>query len=314
MTLYPEITPFREYWLDVSDGHEMYVEEVGNPDGVPVVVLHGGPGGSCSPNMRRFFDPGHWRVILFDQRGAGRSRPSGALHANTTAHLLSDMERLREALGLSQWLVFGGSWGATLALLYAQQWPGHVLGLVLRGTFLFRRRDLDWLFRGGVARIYPDAWARFTQAVADVDEDDVLAAWYRQLCLEERADAASLASTWAAWEAACSTLAANYALRDGVQPDSLAMARIECHYSWFNGFIEENRILDNMAAIAHLPGHIVHGRYDMVCPLEQSWLVHQAWPGSELEIIDEAGHSALEPGIEAALVRAVATMQERFDA
>lgn len=311
MALYPEITPFSQRHLDVGDGHRLHLEQCGNPRGLPVVVLHGGPGGSTSPRMRRYFDPALWHIILFDQRGAGRSLPAADITANTTDHLLEDMERIREALGIDRWLVFGGSWGATLGLLYAQSRPERTTGLLLRGTFLFRRRDLDWIFRGGVSRIFPDAWEAFVSPIPEDERADMVAAYHRRLCGEVDADRETLAGRWAGWEAACSTLRPNAALRAGYQENATAMARIECHYSMHDGFIAENRILDNMDRLADIPGYIVHGRYDMVCPLEQSMLVHRRWPGSVLEIIDDAGHSALEPGIEKALVAAVEKMKDR---
>lgn len=308
MKLYPQIAPFSQRHLPVGDGHRLYVEESGNPEGIPVVVLHGGPGGSTSPRMRRYFDPRIWHIILFDQRGAGRSEPAACLEANTTAHLLDDMEAIRGALGIERWLVFGGSWGATLALLYAQRWPERTTGLVLRGTFLFRRRDLDWIFRGGASRFFPDAWQRFIEPIPLSERADPVAAYHRRLCLEDAPESDALAGRWSGWEAACSTLRPNAALRAGYQDNAVAMARIECHYSIHDGFIAENQILENMQRISELPGRIVHGRYDMVCPLEQSMRIHEQWPRSELNIIADAGHSALEPGIERALVEAVADM------
>lgn len=307
--LYPEIEPWFQHWLPVGDGHELYVEQSGNPDGMPVMVLHGGPGGGCSPRMRRYFDPARWRIILFDQRGAGQSRPFGCLQANTTDHLLADIATLREALGLERFMLFGGSWGATLALLYAQRHPAHVSALVLRGVFLCRDQDLAWLYQDGASRIQPEAWAAFNAPIPEAERGDLVGAYHRRL---SAADAEpELAARWAAWEGACATLLPSAAVMAGFQSRALALARLEAHYFVHRGFMPEGGVLSGMHRLAGLPGVIVHGRYDMVCPVQQATLLQAHWPGSELEIVPDAGHSASEPGLERALVAAVARMAAR---
>jgi proline iminopeptidase len=314
MSLYPEIEPSRQFHLPVGDGHELYVEEAGNPAGTPVLVVHGGPGGACSPRMRRYFDPDKWRIILFDQRGAGCSRPSAGVEHNTTEDLIADMERIRTRLDVDRWVVFGGSWGATLALLYAQSRPEQTLGLILRGAFLCRQRDIGWLFTEGASRIYPDAWQRLIEPIPPSERDDLIGAYYQRLIAEPVDNAQDLAARWTGWEGACSTLKPNQSLVSGYQANAMVMARLECHYFQHDGFIRENRILEDMHRIRHLPGILVHGRYDMVCPMEQSWLLHQVWPASRLELVDEAGHSATEPSVQGALVAAAANLLEQLEA
>ncbi|WP_111658017.1 prolyl aminopeptidase [Isoalcanivorax indicus] len=303
--LYPALAPWDQRWLDVGDGHRLYIEQSGNPHGEPVLVVHGGPGGGCSPRMRRYFDPRHWRIILFDQRGAGQSQPSGSLTANTTPDLVADMERIRVALGVERWLLFGGSWGVTLALRYGQCHPQRVAGMVLRGVFLCRQQDIDWLYReGGASRIFPDAWARFRDALPAAAGADLLTRYHQRLT-EEVVDR-SVASAWAAWEAACATLLPSPGVVASFETRALALARIESHYFVAGGFMPEAGLLSHMASLAGIPAHIVHGRYDMVCPVEQAWTLHQAWPGSQLTVVPDAGHSATEPGLQRALVAAVA--------
>lgn len=302
--LYPVPAPWDQRWLDVGDGHRLYVEQSGNPQGEPVLVVHGGPGGGCSPRMRRYFDPRHWRIILFDQRGAGQSQPLGRLQANTTPDLVADMERLRVALGIDHWLLFGGSWGVTLALRYGQCHPQRVTGMVLRGVFLCRQQDIDWLYREGASRIFPEAWARFREAVSAGPGEDALTLYYQRLAADE-VDR-SVASAWAAWEAACATLLPSPGVMASFEARALALARIESHYFMAAGFMPEGGLLAHMASLAGVPAHIVHGRYDMVCPVDQAWALHQAWPGSQLTVVPDAGHSATEPSLERALVAAVA--------
>ena len=303
--LYPETEPWFQRWLAVGDGHELYVEQSGNPDGLPVLVLHGGPGGGCSPHMRRYFDPSRWRIILFDQRGAGRSRPMGGLQANTTEHLLADMALIRRELGIERWMLFGGSWGSTLALLYAQRYPEQVSALVLRGVFLCRREDMDWLYRDGASRIYPEAWASFVGGVPAAEAGDLVAAYYRRLCDDsDPALQQSLAMRWAGWEGACATLLPSPAVLAGFHARALALARIEAHYFAHQGFMPAGGVLAGMPALAQVPGIIVHGRYDMVCPVDQALLLQQHWPAARLEIVPDAGHSASEPSLERALVAA----------
>ncbi|MCH8542555.1 MAG: prolyl aminopeptidase [Alcanivorax sp.] len=308
-SLYPEIQPWDQRHIDVGDGHRIYVEQSGNPEGEPVLLVHGGPGGGCSPRMRRYFDPAHWRIILSDQRGAGRSTPLGGLQANTTPHLVADMERIRTTLGIERWLLFGGSWGVTLSLCYGQQFPSRVSGMVLRGIFLCRRQDLDWLYREGASRVFPEAWARFNAPIPEAERDNLTAAYHARLMADD--PPGELALHWAEWEAACATLLPSPGVMTAFRERALALARIESHYFMAdgfmaNGFMPEGGVLAGMPALAGVPARLVHGRYDMVCPVEQAWTLHKAWPGSLLTVVPDAGHSATEPSLERALVRAVA--------
>ena len=308
MPLYPELQPFHQFRLAVDEVHSLYVEQCGNPRGQPVVVLHGGPGGGCSPALRRFFNPDHWHIILFDQRGAGRSTPRGCLVNNTTADLRDDLEVLRQTLNIDRWYLFGGSWGATLALYYAQCFPARVAGLVLRGVFLGRQQDLDWLYRGGAARLQPQAWEAFLSPLDDSEHADPLQAYYRRLHGASGTDAEQLAGAWAQWEAVCSTLTPSPLVERGFAANSLPLARIETHYFVEHCFLQAHPLLDNMNRISDVPGIVVHGRYDLVCPVEQSHQLCQRWPAAELRVIPAAGHSVREPGIEQALLEAVADM------
>lgn len=309
MSLFPQSSPHDSGFLDVGDGHLLYYEDGGHPGGVPVVVCHGGPGAASAPSMRRYFHPDRWRVILFDQRGAGRSRATDRLHNNTPAHLVADMECLRRHLNVEAWLLWGGSWGATLALLYAEAHPDRSLGLVLRGTFLARQRDLDWLLRDGANRFFPNAWARLVEPLPDNERADPVSAYHQRLVAAPGSDVETWARRWNAWESACSALVPP---EPGSEPGSLALAQIECHYFHNENFLPENTIVDQLDAIRHLPAILVHGRYDMVCPAEQSALLALDWPKAELRLIEQAGHSAREPGIEQALVAAARDMEQRL--
>lgn len=302
---FPPIEPRRHGMLDVGDGHQIYWEESGNPDGVPVVYVHGGPGAGCAPAYRRFFDPARCRIILFDQRGAGRSRPYASVHANTTAHLVADMDALRTLLGVGRWLVFGGSWGSTLALAYGQAHPARCLGFVLRGVFLFRAREVDW-FLTGMGRLFPEAAEAFLSHLPEDERADPLPNYYRRLCDADPTVHGPAAQAWTAYEDACSRLLPRGGSGGhGVGAGNLSMARMEAHYMMHGGFLAEGQLLDGVSAIAGLPCVIVQGRYDIVCPPETAWALHRAWPGSRLRMIPDAGHSALEPGTCAALVDAV---------
>lgn len=306
MPLYPDLAPFDQFMLPVTGGHALYVEQCGNPEGVPVVVLHGGPGGGCSPFQRRFFDPHYWRIILFDQRGAGRSTPYASVRDNTLGDLLDDMERLRGRLGITRWALFGGSWGSTLALHYGLRYPQHVLGMVLRGIFLARSRDLDWLYRpGGAAVMKPDAWARFVAPLAEADRSDPLAAYYRLLGQGNGSTQQALAHAWSAWEAACATLLPDEEVSHGFGQVALSLARLETHYFAGGGLGDPAPILEQASALAGIPAWLVHGRYDLVCMPEQAWALHQAWPGSVLRWVDDGGHSLMEPGVTDAVLLSV---------
>jgi proline iminopeptidase len=307
--LYPEIEPFAAGRLAVDGLHTLYFEESGNRDGVAVVVLHGGPGAGGSPSHRRFFDPDFYRIIVFDQRGAGRSTPHGELRHNTTQHLVGDLEALRSHLRIERWLLFGGSWGSTLALAYAQAHPQHCLGLVLRGIFLCRRSEIDW-FLYGMRNVFPEDWRSFAGHVPEQERQDLLAAYWRRLDDPDPAVQIAAARAWSTYEGACSTLLPSadtvaYFSGDRV---ALGLARIEAHYFRHGGFLAHNQLLANVQRVRALPGVIVQGRYDMVCPIATADELYQAWPEAQYVVVPNAGHSAWEPGIRAALVSAT----ERF--
>lgn len=312
-SLYPPISPYRSGHLRVSAVHEVYYEESGNPQGRPVVFLHGGPGGGTHPKMRRFFDPEAYRIVLFDQRGAGRSRPHASLEENTTWHLVDDMETLRRHLGISRWLLFGGSWGSTLALAYAQAHPERVTGLVLRGIFTLRQRELRWFYQDGASRLFPDAWAHYLAPIPQDERGDLIAAYHRRLTGADPAARLHAARAWSVWEASTSNLVPEpgQVAQFGQEDFALAFARIECHYFMHRGFFEhEDQLFEQIPRIRHLPGVIVHGRYDVVCPLETAWELHEHWPEARLEVVPDAGHSAFEPGTVHHLVGATDRFRE----
>ncbi|WP_298499106.1 prolyl aminopeptidase [uncultured Maritimibacter sp.] len=302
--LYPPIEPFDRRMLDVGDGHTIYVEQCGARDGIPVVVLHGGPGGGCSPAMRRFFDPEKYRIILFDQRGCGRSRPHASVTANTTWHLVRDIELIRDTFGIDRWIVFGGSWGATLALVYAQAHPDRAAWLVLRGVFLATEREFQWFYGGGAGQFWPDLWARFVGPIPEGERGDLIEAYHHRLFSGDRGEELRHARIWASWENALASIENDGAMIDSPADYALAFARLENHYFVNRAFLsEDQQILSNMRRIAHVPGTIVQGRHDMICPPEAAWSLHQAWPTSEFRMIPRAGHAVSEPGIAAELVR-----------
>lgn len=298
-TLYPPIDPYEIGMLKVSDTHAVYYEVSGNPKGKPAIFVHGGPGGGCDAKHRRFFDPAKYRIVLFDQRGCGRSTPHASLDDNTTWALASDMEQLREKLGIERWLVFGGSWGSTLALAYAETYPERVSELVLRGIFLLRRWELDWFYQGGAHNMFPDAWEPYLAAIPEAERGDMLSAYYKRLTSDDPEVALAAAKAWSVWEGSTSCLYQDPDLiaRMGGDHFALAFARIECHYFVNGGFLErENRLIEDVAKIRHIPGVIVQGRYDVVCPARSAWELHAAWPESKLVIVPDAGHSAMEHG------------------
>lgn len=307
--LYPEIEPYSAGMLDLDGLHRMYWEQSGNPHGMPVLFLHGGPGAGAAPAHRRFFDPAHYRVVVFDQRGAGRSTPLGEIKNNTTPHLVADIEELREHLGIERWLVFGGSWGSTLALAYGEEHSERCHGFILRGMFLCRKREIDW-FLYGLRTLFPDAWRAFAEVIPPSEQHDLLAAYYKRLTDPDSRVHMPAARAWSVYEGACSTLLPSpetvaYFAGDVV---SLGLARIEAHYFSHDIFLPENSLLDNIGRVRHLPGVIVQGRYDAVCPIVTADDVHRVWPEAEYIVVPDAGHSAWEPGICAALVR----VMERF--
>ncbi len=312
--LYPEIKPFRRHRLPVGGGHVLYVEESGTEGGVPVLFVHGGPGAACDANSRRFFDPTRFHIICFDQRGCGRSEPHASLADNTTADLLADMEAIRSLVGVDRWMLFGGSWGSTLSLVYAQAQPERVMGLVLRGIFLARKQDLDWFYRLGANRVFPDHWEEFVGLLQPSERKDPLLAYYQRLNGEDEIARMAAAKAWCLWEARCSSLrSTNTAVEHMLKPQrALAMARIETHYFVHDAFLQPNQLLNACERLAGIPAVFVHGRYDMVCPLENALALSAAWPDAELHIIRDAGHSATEPATVDALVRATDAMARQF--
>lgn len=306
-TLYPAIEPYRTGMLRVAPEHELYFEECGNPDGKPVVFIHGGPGAGCDVRARRFFDPDAYRIVLFDQRGCGRSRPHASLVDNTTWHLVADMEKLRAHLGIDRWQVFGGSWGSTLALAYSQSHPERVTETVLRGIFMLRQSELKWFYQEGASAIFPDRFENYRSAIPESERHDYIAAFYRRLTGNNREEMVKAARAWSVWEAATSFLHVNNDMIskwDG-EDFAIAIARIECHYFVNKGFLQsEDQLLRNVDRIRHIPCVIVQGRYDVVCPMQSAWDLHKAWPEADFKIVADAGHSAFEPGITHELVSA----------
>ncbi len=305
--LYPQIEPYRSGHLRVSALHEIYFEECGNPRGKPALFVHGGPGAGGDATPRRFFDPARYRIVLFDQRGCGRSRPHAELRENTTQHLVADIERLREELGIARWLVFGGSWGSTLALVYAEQFPERVSELVLRGIFMLRPAELRWFYQHGASEIFPDRWEDYLRPIPAGERDDLLAAYHRRLTGDDPDVAREAARAWSVWEGATSHLfeSEQTVARFGADAFALALSRIEAHYFVNGGFLDSpQQILRDVGRIRHIAGVIVQGRYDVVCPMVSAWDLHRAWPEAEFRLVPDAGHSAFEPGITHELVSA----------
>ncbi|MBU2866693.1 prolyl aminopeptidase [Pacificibacter marinus] len=301
--LYPQLSSYDQRMLDVGDGHSLYIEQSGNSNGIPVVVLHGGPGGGCSPFMRRFFDPAIFRIILFDQRGCGRSTPFASVKNNTTWHLVADIERIRTTLGIKQWVVFGGSWGATLGLAYTQAHPDRVIHLVLRGVFLGMQSELDWFYGGGAGRFWPDLWEDFVRDIPQDERDDLIAAYNRRLFSGDVAIENNYAKIWSKWENALASIGSNGKVGDPPIQFARAIARLENHYFSNHVFFEHDRkLLDDIAVMAHVSGTIVQGRFDMVCPPQSAYALHKLWPKSSLHMVGLAGHALSETGIAAKLV------------
>ena len=298
-TSYPPIEPLRTGRLSVSPVHELYFEESGNPKGKPVVFLHGGPGFGTEPNHRRFFDPQAYRIVLFDQRGCGKSTPHASLDDNTTWHLVEDIETLRKHLEIERWQVFGGSWGSTLALAYAETHPERVTEMVLRGIFLVRKREIDWFYQRGASAIFPDAWEKYLEPIPTAERGDLLRAFHRRLTSDDPAVRMAAAKAWSIWEGTTSCLFQNRDLIDKTAGGelALALARIECHYFMHDAFINGARdLVRNVDRIRKIPATIVQGRYDVVCPMETAWELHRAWPEADFRVVADAGHSAGEPG------------------
>lgn len=305
-TLYPEIEPFETGTLDVGDGHQIYWERVGTKGAKPAVFLHGGPGGTISPNHRRLFDPTLYDVILFDQRGCGKSTPNASLEANTTWHLVADMERLREMAGFDKWLVFGGSWGSTLSLVYAETHPERVSELVVRGIYTLTRAELEWYYQFGVSEMFPDKWERFLAPIPQDERADMMAAYRKRLVGNDRREQIEAAKAWSIWEGETITLLPEPSTSDPFAQDdyAVAFARIENHYFVHGGWLEEGQLLRDAYRLKDISGTIIHGRYDMPCPAKYAWLLHKAWPKADFHLIEGAGHAYSEPGILDSLIRA----------
>ena len=306
-TLYSQIEPFDTGGLKVSPVHELYYEQCGNPSGKPAVFLHGGPGGGVSPDYRRYFNPENYRVVLFDQRGAGKSTPHASLEENTTWDLVADIERLREHLGIERWQVFGGSWGSTLALAYAETHPERVAELVLRGIFLCRPKEIEWFYQSGASAIFPDVWEQYLNVIPEEERDHMVRAYYRRLISDDDSVRLEAARAWSIWEGSTSKLFFDSdSIERFADPEfAMAFARIECHYFMNNSFFPtDNYLIENVDKVRQIPGLIVQGRYDVVCPMTSAWDLHRAWPEAELRIIHDAGHSISEPGIIDALIDA----------
>jgi proline iminopeptidase len=299
LTLYPPIEPHETGMFRVSGGHSIYYEVSGNPEGKPAVFVHGGPGGGTDPKHRCFFDPAAYRIVLIDQRGCGKSTPHASLDQNTTWDLVADMEAIRGTLGIEKWLVFGGSWGSTLALAYAQKHPERVSELVLRGIFLLRKREIDWFYQEGASRIFPDAWEDYVAVIPEAERGDMVGAYYKRLTSADETERLRAAKAWSVWESRTSCLQPDAALVAKMDADAfaLAFARIECHYFVNRGFFDrDDALIADVGRIRHIPAVIVQGRYDVVCPMDSAWALHRAWPEADLRIVGDAGHAALEPG------------------
>ena len=311
---FPAIRPYQTHSLAVTAPHVLYVEESGNPEGIPVLFVHGGPGGGTRTSDRCFFDPDKYRIILFDQRGSGQSTPHARLEDNNTAALIEDIETIRNKLGIDRWVVFGGSWGSTLGLAYAEQYPQLVRGLILRGIFLCRDEDIQWFYQQGASHVFPDYWKQYLQVIPEAERGDMLAAYYARLTGENEIERMAAAKAWSMWEGRCATLHANEALVDHfANPHmAMAMARIEAHYFINKAFLQPNQLTDNAYKLKDIPGTIVHGRYDMVCPVNQAFALSAAWPEAQLKIIADAGHSSSELGITDALVSATESLAHQL--
>lgn len=299
---YPEIEPYHSFYLKVSDLHEIYIEECGNPKGKPVICLHGGPGAGISSSHRRYFDPKKYRIILFDQRGSGKSKPYACIEENTTQDLVGDIEKIRKHLQISKWQVMGGSWGVTLGLVYAQKYPEHVTEIILRGVFMGTQAEVDWLWKFGASEVFPEQWASFVNYIPKSERENLLMAYHKRLNDQDPTKCLEALKFFNAWEGSIASL---YPLpEEAVYEENLSLARMECHYSVEKFFLKENQIIHAISQIGHILGVIVHGRYDMVCPVRNAFLLHQAWTKAQLRIVPDAGHSGKEPGIVHELIEA----------
>ncbi|MCW9024055.1 MAG: prolyl aminopeptidase [Gammaproteobacteria bacterium] len=313
-TLYPLIKPYVNHSLAVDGGHVLHVEECGNPKGQPVLFVHGGPGAGCEPYHRQFFDPDIYRIILFDQRGAGKSTPHAMLEANNTQALVADMEHIRTHLDIERWILFGGSWGSTLSLVYAETYPERVQGLILRGIFLCRPKEIEWFYQSGASRIFPDLWEDFIEPIPEAERSNLLEAYHRRLIGNDEVTRMAVAKAWSIWEGRTATLKPRQSVVEHFSDPftALSLARIEAHYFMNNAFLEDNQLLRDAHKLGEIPGVIVQGRYDVICPMESAWELYQAWEMAELHIIPDAGHSAAEVSTTAALIKATRTILEKI--
>lgn len=313
-SFYPETNPYVQHSLQVDNTHTLHIEECGNPDGIPVLFVHGGPGGGYQPAHRQFFNPDLYRIVLFDQRGCGKSRPHACLTNNTTAHLIEDIEKIRRHLEIDKWLLFGGSWGSTLSLLYAETYPERVFGLILRGIFLCRQQDLQWFYQQGADRIYPDYWQDYIAPIPEDKRHDMISAYHEVLTSDDELARMRAAEAWSIWEGRTSNIKTDPDTVNhfGDPFHALAMARIECHYFYHRSFIEENQIIENIAAIQQIPTTIIHGRHDMVCPVNQAFDLAKALPGAKMIICETSGHSAMEDEISEALINETDLFAEKL--
>lgn len=310
--LHPPLKPYVTHHLRIDDLHTLYVEESGNPHGLPVVFLHGGPGTGCAPFHRQYFDPAVYRIVLFDQRGCGKSIPHASLENNTTWDLVADIELIRKHLHIEQWVVFGGSWGSTLGLLYAEAHPEKVCGLVLRGIFLARHKDVQWFYQQGTNSLFPDYWEKFIQPIPESEREDMVGAYYRQLTGDNEVQKLRAAKAWSVWEGMTATLQTDESVVGSFSAShaALSIARIECHYFINDSWLRPNQIIADIEKIRHIPAYIVQGRYDVICPVEQAWELARAWPEADLNIIADAGHAVVEPGITRSLLKATQAIAE----
>jgi len=310
--LHPPLKPYVTHHVRVDDLHTLYVEESGNPSGLPVVFLHGGPGAGCAPYHRQYFDPSVYRIVLFDQRGCGKSTPHASLENNTTWDLVADIEFIRKHLHIKQWVVFGGSWGSTLALVYAETHPESVCGLILRGIFLARDKDVQWFYQQGTNKLFPDYWEKFIKPIPESERDDMVGAYYRQLTGDNEVQKLRAAKAWSVWEGMTATLQADDSVVGSFSAShtALSVARIECHFFMNSCWLKPNQIIADIEKIRHIPAYIVQGRYDVICPTEQAWELANAWPEADLNIVADAGHAVVEPGITRCLLKATSAIAE----
>ncbi len=310
---YPHIKPYSCEHLDVDDLHKIYIEQSGNPDGVPILVVHGGPGAGSNPGQRRWFDPNHYRIILFDQRGCGKSQPQGELHKNTTQDLVADMEKIREHLHIDSWILFAGSWGASLSLIYAQTHPDHVSHMILRSILLANEANREWFFQHGANKIFPDYWRDFVKEIPANEQDNILKGYHQRLNSDNELMRMTAAKSWSLWHRRCASMNPLTDNNDSSHT-TLRLARIESHYFYNGCFLDDNQILNNMKIIKHIPTIIIHGRYDMICPLSNAYQIHKQLPNSRLEIIRDAGHASSEPAIMDALIKATNAIAKNITA